>query len=59
LTGNTFDDAASAQGLINFFLRAQSSGAFSESEITEATDLSIEELNSASFLKIMEGRQIT
>jgi hypothetical protein len=59
LTGNVFDDAASAQGLLNFFLRAQSSGAFSASEITEATDLTTEELNSASFLKIMEGRQKT
>lgn len=58
LTGNTFDDAASAQGLLNFFARAASCGAMTEKEITEATDLTIEELNSNSFLKIMENREI-
>ncbi len=56
LTGNTFDDAASAQGLVNFFMRAVNSGAMSESEILDATDLTIQELNSASFMKIMENR---
>ena len=57
LTGNTFDDAASAQGLLNFFARAESCGAMTEMEIADATDLTIEELNSASFFKIMESRQ--
>jgi len=56
LTGNTFDDAASAQGLLNFFGRAFSCGAMIESEILEATSLTIEELNSASFVKIMESK---
>jgi len=57
LTGNTFDDAASAQGLLNFFARAASCGAMTEKEITAATNLTIEELNSASFVRIMENRQ--
>ncbi len=56
LTGNTFDDAASAQGLVNFFSRALNCGAMSEAEISEATDLTIEELNRASFAEIMEDR---
>jgi hypothetical protein len=55
LTGNTFDDAASAQGLLNFFARAASCGAMTEKEITEATDLPVEELKLNSFLKITES----
>ena len=35
LTGNQFDDAASAQGLLNFFIRALNCGAMSENEILE------------------------
>jgi hypothetical protein len=55
LTGNTFDDAASAQGLLNFFGRAISCGALMTEEITEATGLTTEQLNSASFAKIIES----
>ena len=57
LTGNTFDDAASANGLLNFFRRALNCGAFTEAEIAESTGLSIEELHADSFLKIMENRR--
>ena len=56
LTGNLFDDAASAQGLLNFFIRAISCGAMREKEVLEETGLSSEELQSASFVKIMENR---
>ncbi len=56
MTGNLFDDAASAQGLLNFFLRAVRCGAMTIDEIKEKTDLSEEELRSASFNKIMEFR---
>ena len=56
LTGNTFDDAASAQGLLNFFARAASCGAMNKTEIFEATNLTIEELNSFSFIEIMKGK---
>ena len=59
LTGNTFDDAASAQGLLNFFTRASSCGALTEDEILEATNLTLEELHSNSFVKIMENRRKT
>jgi citrate lyase beta subunit len=56
LTGNTFDDAASAQGLLNFFTRGLNCGAMSETEILEATGLSRDELTGASFNRIIENR---
>ena len=56
LVGNQFDDAASAQGLLNYFLRGLSCGALTENEITALTDLTIEELKTASFWEIMKGR---
>ena len=58
LTGNTFDDAASAQGLLTFFMRAVNCGAMDESEILDLTGLSSEDLQSASFIKIMETRRL-
>jgi len=56
MSGNQFDDAASAQGLLNYCIRAVSCGALSESEVLKAANLTLEELNSGSFVKIMEGR---
>lgn len=56
MTGNTFDDAASAQGLLNFFIRALNCGALAETEITTKTSLTAADLRTASFLKIMERR---
>ncbi len=53
MTGNTFDDAASAQGLLNFFIRALNCGAMTETEVLEGTNLSADELKSASFAKIV------
>jgi len=57
LTDNQFDDAASAQGLLNFFTRALSCGAMTEIEVFEATGLSKNELDSASFIEIMKNRR--
>jgi citrate lyase beta subunit len=56
LVGNVFDDAATGQGLLNFFLRGINCGAFAESDAT-ATGLTLEELRSRSFVKIMNGRR--
>lgn len=56
LSGNQFDDAASAQGLLNYFIRAVSCGALTEKEVVEATTLTFEELKSASFVQIMKNR---
>jgi citrate lyase beta subunit len=58
-TGGAFDDAASVEGLLNFFGRASSCGALTETEIAEATGLSPDELAAASFSQIMNGRQKT
>lgn len=55
LIGDVFDDAATGQGLLNYFLRALNSGAISEDEIA-ATGLTLEEVQSRSFLKILENR---
>lgn len=56
LTGDIFDDAATGQGLLNFFLKAMNCGAISEKEATE-TGLTIDEIRSRSFYKILQGRR--
>lgn len=56
LTKDIFDDAATGQGLLNFFLKAMNCGAITEAEAT-ATGLTIEEIRSRSFYRILEGRR--
>ena len=56
LFGDVFDDAATGQGLLNFFLRGIACGAITESEAL-ATGLSLDELQSRSFLKILQSRR--
>lgn len=56
LVGEVFDDAATGQGLLNFFLRAINCGAITEDEATERTGLALEEIQTRSFLAILEGR---
>lgn len=56
LFGDVFDDAATGQGLLNFFLRGIACGAITEDEAL-ATGLSLDELRSRSFLKILQGRR--
>ena len=56
LTGDIFDDAATGQGLLNFFLKALNCGAISEEEIL-ATGLTLEEVQTRSFFRILEGRR--
>ncbi|WP_223787188.1 DUF6986 family protein [Marinicella meishanensis] len=55
LVGDVFDDAATGQGLLNYFLRALNCGAISEQEI-EQTGLTLAELRGKSFLKIVQNR---
>ncbi len=57
LVGDVFDDAATGQGLLNFFLKALNCGAITEQEALAATSLTAQELHSRSFLKILEGRR--
>jgi citrate lyase beta subunit len=56
LTGDIFDDAATGQGLLNFFLKAMNCGAINEEDIP-ATGLTLEEIRSRSFYKILQGRR--
>ena len=57
VVGEVFDDAATGQGLLNFFLRAWSCGAITEAEAVEKSGLSAEELRSRSFVRIVKGRR--
>jgi citrate lyase beta subunit len=57
LVGDVFDDAATGQGLLNFFLRALNCGAVREDEISALTGFALEELRTASFVKIVAGRR--
>ena len=56
LIGDVFDDAATGQGLLNFFLRGLNSGAMTEGEALEMTGLTAEELRGRSFVRIMRAR---
>lgn len=56
LVGTTFDDAATGQGLLNFFLRGLACGALAEDELL-ATGLTREELASRSFAVIARNRR--
>ncbi|HET9431827.1 MAG TPA: phosphoenolpyruvate kinase [Chitinophagaceae bacterium] len=56
LTGDIFDDAATGQGLLNFFLRGMNCGAITEKEAV-AAGLTLEEIRSRSFYKILEDRR--
>jgi citrate lyase beta subunit len=57
LVGDVFDDAATGQGLLNYFLRAINCGALTEQEALDLTSLSMGELRSGSFVKILRNRQ--
>ena len=57
LVGEVFDDAATGQGLLNFFLRALNCGAVREDEIGTLTGLTLQELRSGSFVTIVRGRR--
>lgn len=56
LIGDVFDDAATGQGLLNYFLRALNCGAIDEADL-RATGLSPDEFALRSFAKILEARK--
>jgi len=55
LVGEVFDDAATGQGLLNYFLRGMSCGAVSLEELA-VTGLTEEEIRTRSFAKILKMR---
>src|SRR6476659_2863717 len=57
LVGDVFDDAATGQGLLNYFLRAINCGALTEEEAVELSGLTVAEIRSGSFVKILNNRQ--
>jgi citrate lyase beta subunit len=52
--GDVFDDAATGQGLLNYFLRAMSCGAIPEADVPSHTGLAIDQLRTASFAQILK-----
>jgi citrate lyase beta subunit len=57
LVGDVFDDAATGQGLLNYFLRAMNCGAMTEEEAVEKSGLTLDELRGRSFVKILNERR--
>ncbi|HWY06602.1 MAG TPA: hypothetical protein VNY24_07050 [Candidatus Acidoferrales bacterium] len=57
LVGEVFDDAATGQGLLNYFLRAINCGAITAEEAQRLSGLTQAEFRSASFVKILDGRK--
>jgi len=54
--GQVFDDAAMAQGLMNFFQQGIVCGAITPEDAHDRTGLALAEIRAASFAKIVEGR---
>jgi citrate lyase beta subunit len=57
LVGQVFDDAATGQGLLNYFLRAMNCGAITEQEAVDRSGLTVNELRSRSFVRILDHRR--
>jgi len=57
LVGDVFDDAATGQGLLNFFFRAINCGALAEHEAVAMTGVTLDELRSRSFVRILQTRR--
>ena len=57
LVGDVFDDAATGQGLLNFFFRAINCGAITETEAVAMTGVTLDELRGRSFVRILENRR--
>ncbi|MDE3109141.1 MAG: phosphoenolpyruvate kinase [Acidobacteriota bacterium] len=55
--GQVFDDAAMAQGLLNYFRQAINSGAVTPAEVQQLTAVTADELRAGSFVKILENRK--
>lgn len=56
LVGNNFDDAATGQGLLNYFRRAIDCGAMSADEVLEATGLTSDDIRISTFAQLIENK---
>ena len=57
LVGHVFDDAATGQGLLNFFLRGIHCGALDAVEMTDRLGLELSDLKSRSFTSILSKQR--
>ena len=57
LVGDVFDDAATGQGLLNYFLRAMTCGAITEEKAVALSGLTLAEIRGRSFMAILEHRR--
>jgi citrate lyase beta subunit len=57
-SGQVFDDAATGQGLLEFFVRGVACGALGDEDV-RATGLSLDELRARSFTRIVAARSAT
>jgi len=55
LVGSTFDDAATGQGLLNYFIRGRACGALTDEEVL-STGITLNELECRSFAQIVSNR---
>lgn len=58
MVGDQFDDAATGQGLLLYFLRAVGCGAVTEAEAAGHTRLTLDELRRGSFAEILRSRAV-
>ena len=56
VSGDVFDDAATGQGLLNYFFRALNSGAIDPEDVASA-GVTVEEVQAGSFRNIVEARR--
>lgn len=56
LVGNSFDDAATGQGLLNYFRRAIDCGAITADELVERTGIAADDLRLRSFAEIIRRK---
>jgi hypothetical protein len=56
LVGDVFDDAATGQGLLNYFLRGINSGAVTEAEASARSGLTVVDIRGRSFVQILKRR---
>lgn len=57
LAGSQFDDAASAEGILNFMRKGVGCGAFTANEAADACGMSVDELTSLTFKQIVDNHR--
>ena len=58
LMGNNFDDAATGQGLLNYFIRAVNCGVITEKKAVKRVGIGLDELRTGSFVAILNRQTI-